>query len=538
MAESADQLSAAGNGARRRRWFWMLIALSLAIGLFIAVEIVAHRVEPVLKARVADALSEDFDSRVQLASFHVSITHGLHVFGGGLVIYPRLFVMHEPMLAVKQFSFYTPWKQLFHQPMHIEQVDLSGLVIHIPTTMERNNSPQPQRKGAHNGGGVVIIVNRLASTDARLIIDPNKPGSEGLQFDIRKLQLTTVAPHQPLKFRAVLINPKPVGNVQSSGVLGPFRPDDPGETPVRGTYWFRNADLGTLNGIAGTLSSQGNYEGTLQRINVDGKTVTPNFRLEITGRPVPLNTTFHAIVDGTNSDTCLQSVVAQLLDSRIVAKGDLVRVPGRPGHDIQLNVIVGPAQIQDLLALADKREQPLMTGAVRLHTSFQLPPGPQPVIGRLKLTGSFSVEHARFTDAKFQAAVDEISMRGQGKPKKAKQARAAAKLGDPISAPGIVSQLSGNFSLGAGTISFSYLSFSVPGADVVLHGIYTTQGEQLDFHGFARLDAKLPKMFTGWKSILLRPLDPFFYKRGRGTQIPIRVSGTRADPHFGLDLGI
>ena len=44
-------------------------------------------------------------------------------------------------------------------------------------------------------------------------------------------------------------------------------------------------------------------------------------------------------------------------------------------------------------------------------------------------------------------------------------------------------------------------------------------------------------MTTGWKSILLKPVDPFFSKDGVGTEIPIRITGTESEPHFGLDFG-
>jgi hypothetical protein len=43
-------------------------------------------------------------------------------------------------------------------------------------------------------------------------------------------------------------------------------------------------------------------------------------------------------------------------------------------------------------------------------------------------------------------------------------------------------------------------------------------------------------MTTGWKSILLKPVDPFFSKHGAGTEVPIRITGTESEPHFGLDF--
>jgi len=44
-------------------------------------------------------------------------------------------------------------------------------------------------------------------------------------------------------------------------------------------------------------------------------------------------------------------------------------------------------------------------------------------------------------------------------------------------------------------------------------------------------------MVTGWKSILLKPVDPFFKKDGAGTEVPIKLTGTKSEPHIGLDFG-
>jgi hypothetical protein len=51
------------------------------------------------------------------------------------------------------------------------------------------------------------------------------------------------------------------------------------------------------------------------------------------------------------------------------------------------------------------------------------------------------------------------------------------------------------------------------------------------------MDAKLSQMTTGWKSLLLKPVDPFFSKHGAGTEIPFKITGTRDEPHFGTDFG-
>ena len=52
-------------------------------------------------------------------------------------------------------------------------------------------------------------------------------------------------------------------------------------------------------------------------------------------------------------------------------------------------------------------------------------------------------------------------------------------------------------------------------------------------HGQLLLDAKLSETTTGFKSILLKAVDPFFRKEGK-TVLPIKIT---RKPSFGSDLG-
>jgi hypothetical protein len=44
-------------------------------------------------------------------------------------------------------------------------------------------------------------------------------------------------------------------------------------------------------------------------------------------------------------------------------------------------------------------------------------------------------------------------------------------------------------------------------------------------------------MTSGVKSLLARLAQPLFRRKGGGTRLPIRISGTRSKPQFGLDFG-
>jgi hypothetical protein len=511
-------------------WKWIgAIACIGLIGAAIAAKLVIDRAQPILRSRVIDTLSTRFKSKVELADLHVTVGRGLEVSGKGLKIFgatdPNPYEPGiQPLISLQEFHFHTGLRNLFEPRIHVDTVYVKGLELNLP--------PKEQRAEIRNMGSnrkkMSVFVDKLVCEDTNLVINTSKPGKPPLEFAIHNLHMKDIGPGQPMSFDATLVNPKPLGDIHSTGLFGPWNEYDPRDTPVQGDYSFSNADLGTLKGIGGILSSTGKYTGMLSNIVVDGTTDTPDFRLAKIGHSMPLHTEFHAIVDGTSGDTYLQPVRARLLHSSFTAKGSVVRLKNpQHGHDIELDVVIDNARIEDLLRLAVKTDPPIMSGPVEMKTKLSLPPGDQDVTDRLGLAGNFHVSQAHFANEKVQSKIDSLSLRTQGKPKEAKE-----HTGDDVPV-----DLQGVFVLKDGSLSFSLLHFLIPGTHVDMAGVYTMDGRTFDFHGEAKLDAKLSQMTTGWKSLLLKPADHFFFsKNGAGTEVPIKVTGTESEPHFGLDF--
>jgi hypothetical protein len=531
----------------RRRRLWTILAfvlLGLGVAFIVTAEVLVHRAAPIVRARVINTLSTRFDSRVELPELDISVWKGLEATGKGLKLYPRALDTDsdtgsnkdQPIFSVGEFSFRTHWWNLLRSPMHISEVSLSDLEIYRPTKEQRrqlaaSNPPaqEAQRKK------IEIIADEILIGHALLRLGTDKPGKSPLEFNIQSVRLNDVGANQPLRFHAILVNPKPVGNIDSSGYFGPYDVHEPGNSPVRGDYSFSHADLNTIKGIGGMLSSTGQYAGRLNQITVDGTTDTPNFSLDVSGsRPVPLHTKFHAVVDGMNGNTYLQPVDATLGHSHILARGAVTRAPkpgepGQFGRRVQLDIIVGPADIADMLRLAVKTSPPVLRGALQLTAVLDLPPGPETVPHRMHLKGRFTIRNGTFSNEKIQKDLEQLSLRGQGRPHDAKTASVEGLHS-------VESQMQGNFDLAEAKMTLTGLDYSVPGAHIALNGIYTLDGSKFDFHGTARLEAKLSQMVTGWRSLLLMPVDPFFSKHGAGTEVPFTVSGTKGDPKFGLDI--
>jgi hypothetical protein len=187
------------------------------------------------------------------------------------------------------------------------------------------------------------------------------------------------------------------------------------------------------------------------------------------------------------------------------------------------------ARIEDMLQLAVKTEPPLMRGALTMRTKLHIPPGSARVAEKLQLAGKFAIRSVSFSNPSVQDKVDAMSMRAQGRPKE------AGTAGSDHTAE-VASEMKADFTLGHAMATVHNLNYQIPGALVMLNGVYSLNGEVFEFKGRVRTDATASQMTTGWKALLLKPVDPFLKKNGAGLELPISVSGTRGEPHFGLAM--
>ena len=533
----------------------MGVLLLALIALGVAISVALHQAEPILRAAIVKRLQEHFHARVELDSFHVSLVNGLWAEGKGLRIWPPAQVegvtvpgataasepgppirpLTKPLIQIAEFRFHAPLRYKLGEPVKISVVELKGLDIDVPP---KTHFAHKAAEHAEEGGTPLLRfeVESVNCDGAHLTLETDKPGKLPLEFAIAHIKLTHVRPGRPMQFDAELTNPKPAGKILTTGAMGPWLVEDPGETPLNGSYRFEHADLGVFKGIAGILQSTGRYEGVLRDLVVDGQTDTPDFRLTHFGTAVPLHTQFHAHVDGRNGDTWLEPVYATLGQSHFTAEGKVVRVPpgtasngtATPGgHEIALHVKVDRGRMEDFLRLTSKNGTPLLTGTLALKATLEILPGSAPVDERLKLNGSFTLDDAQFTSVKIQNEVGELSLRGQGRPNEARHGQGAD----------VRSAMQSDFTMADAVIALPDLKYTVPGAEIDLKGTYGVQGGLLNFTGTAKTEATVSEMVGGWKGALLKPADRYFRKDGAGTEVPIHVDGTRENPKFGVDLG-
>jgi hypothetical protein len=531
----------------RRIWLGTLLVVAV-VSIAGAIYIASRWKLPNVREKIVAILSQQLGSTVELGDLNVSLGRIVRVSGTGLVLHHRVHREGPPLIRIESFTFEVPLLAILDTPTHISSVELHGLRIFIPPRRKNDakdgdrpesSSPADATEAAAAAasqpeepaewlanrlrGPSPVVVDRITCPDAMLEIGLRKPGRPPRTFLIHDLVLTSAAFDRPVTYNAHLTNPIPKGTIFAMGTFGPWNADEPSLTGLTGTYTFADADLDSIKGLAGKLDSNGHFSGVLERITVDGTSTTPDFTLDIGGKPIPLDTVFSAIVDGTNGDTLLNPVRATLGRTRLTASGGIVHRPGQKGRTVSLNVTIDDGYIEDVLRLALDSEPPEMRGGLKLETHLELPPGDQAVSRRLYLKGQFFIKSARFASSKVQDKIDELSRRGRGRP-------------SDLTVDNVASDLTGRFVLDRARLTLSQVSFAVRGATIRLDGTYSLTHSTLDFSGTARLQARVSQMVSGWKRFPLKLVDPLFARKDAGTVLPIRVVGPAKKPEFTVEM--
>lgn len=519
----------------RRVWIGALVA---AAALLVAVVAITIAVIPLssdaLRHRMVRSLSQQLDADVAIGDLHWRVFPTLHAGGTALTIRRRGDTKHPPLISITSFSVDGTAVGVWRK--HVARVTLEGLDIQVPPDADdddddaansaRKTKPQATPQDGHDPLRYEgLLIDRLDANGAQLTIIPKKASKEPKVWAIHTLRMHNVGAGAAMPFTATLTNAVPPGEIDTSGNFGPWSSANPGATPLQGTFTFARADLNVFKGIGGTLSAHGTFGGALERIVVDGETDTPDFTIDVGRHPFPLHTRYQAIVDGTNGDTYLERIDAAFLNSSLIAKGAVLDAPkGTHGRIVKLDIDMQRARIEDIMRMAVPTPKPPMTGALKLVTKFLLPPGESDVSERLQLDGRFSISGAQFTNYDVQGKIASLSHLGRARdPDAPKQ--------------NVASNFAGRFKLGGGHLTLPDLTFGVPGARVELAGNYALKPETLDFKGHLLMDAKISETRRGIKSLLLKVVDPLFKRKGGGSSVPIKITGTREQPNFGLDVG-
>ena len=476
------------------------ILLCLAIVLYI-------KFWPYSRTAVLEDLQEVSDSQVTAQNFHPTY------FPPGCVL-DGIEFRH----GTRQFKLIT-----------IEKLVVEGSYLGIL----RKHVPRITAVGAHIlvpafGSNVTFhtqpsstVVDELIANGSYVEFESNDPHAQPFRFDVHEATFNQVRSAAPIRYRLKFHNPEPPGEIAVSGSFGAWTTGHPENTPLSGDYTFDHANLGIYGGIAGTLASTGKFAGAFQHINVSGTTSVPDFEVKSAGHKVKLDTTFDAYVDAMHGDTFLTRVEAHAGRTYLLATGSIAGSMGHKGKYAELEISTRRGRIEDILGLFVKERSP-MSGPFVLRTHAEIPPGEQPFLKKVRLDGGFGVDAGNFSKEETQQNVDKLSAGARGE-----------KMDDPET---VLTELNGRVVLSEGRAEFSDLRFTVPGVKARMKGTYDILNHKIDLHGRMRVDSKISKTETGFKSLLLKIMDPIFKKKKKGEVVPVHILGTYEKPQFGLDF--
>ena len=498
---------------------WLKLAALSVLGLALVGIVLLTVFWPFRLDTVTKELADESDSKVTAGSFHA--TYFPHP---GCVLEQVIFQHNPkggtpPLITVKRITIQGTFDGIFAR--HVKLVLVEGMHILVPP-LGSENFKTPQRSS--------VVVDDLVADGTVLEVASRQADSPPLRFAFHGFTISHVGSNAPAAFRATLSNPEPPGEITTTGKFGPWNSDNVGKTAVSGDYRLERADLGVFPGISGLLASSGEYAGTLERIEVQGKTDVPLFAVTRSTHHQQLQTQFHAIVNAENGDVFLQNVNANFRDTNIWAAGNVSGQAGQTGKTTSLTMASKDGRIQDLLLLFTQSPQAPMSGVVSFNAKVSVPPGKEPFLKKLELQGDFGIDGGNFTKSDTQQGVNSLS-RGA--------------LGDKNHKPGnddsdsrnVLSDLKGHVLLRNGIATLSHLSFGVPGATAEMHGTYNLISEKIDLHGTLKTVAEISKTTHGIKSLMLKVLDPLFKNKPDGYLAPVKITGTYDHPEFGLDLG-
>lgn len=364
----------------------MPVALAILAIVSAGVAFLAWR-WPFSREAVVQDLEEASLSKVDVGAFH-----GTYFPRPGCVL-ERVIFQHNPkegsppLITVQRLRIESGFSGLFTK--HVRRIRAEGLRILIPPRGSSEHFQTFKRS--------TFVIDDLIADGAILEIKSRDAQKQPPQFSFHNFVISNVGSDGPASFQAKLSNPDPPGEITTTGKFGPWNPDDVGKVTVSGEYLLQQADLGVFHGIAGLLSSSGNFSGTINRIEVQGLTHVPSFIVTSSSHHVQLKTHFHAVVNGENGDTFLQQVVATFWKTTVSSQGSVAGSPGQPGKITSVELAAKDWRIQDLLLLFARSERSPMSGTVSFRAKVSIPPGKRAFLEKVELQGDFGIDAGSFT---------------------------------------------------------------------------------------------------------------------------------------------
>ena len=499
-------------------WFVGLVVTLLAAGVYLA-----DQHWPFRYRNIHPLLEQIFASRITVGAYHrIYFPHPGFV-AKGLTLRRNAAPDLPPIGSTEDLIVQGSWSDLFLFRKQVRLVDVKGLHVVIPPVGSRANREDFPAGSSVDFSGPSTAVEEVNIHGA--VLDILRVNGDKYTFPIRQLVVRGVQKGRVASYSVDMQNASPTGNIRASGSFGPLVPANLGSTRVSGAFNFIGVNLREIGELRGTLSASGRFTGALSAIEVFSSAETPDFAVG-RGRPAAVQARVQCTVNALNGNIVLHKIEGTLGGTAVAAEGSVAGTPNMPkATDLDLMITKGRAQ--DLLHPFLERQPPIV-GAVTLKAHAHLAPERDQAkfLERLSVNGSFKLTDERLTDPSKEEILTNFSRRAQVSKQPHSEPAADMNAGTPGN---VLSSLEGQVKIQDGVVSTQQLTFMLPGASAVLNGFYDLHSGNVHLAGNLTMSSDVSHVTSGFKSVLLKPLIPFFKKDNAGAVIPISVTGGPSD---------
>jgi hypothetical protein len=485
-------------GPAAERW---IAAAGLAVVVLAAIGfLLVNRYWPYRYRNVKPLLEEVFASKITIDHYHRIYFPHLGFVAEGLTLRRNTAPDLPPIGHADQLSVEGNWLDLLRLRREVRLVDVKGLHVVIPPAGSSASREDFPPGSSVDFAGPPTTVETLHMQDA--LLDVVHHDGSRTSYPIRDLALHGMRSGQPIQFVVDMGNPKPTGRIHAQGSFGPLIPYNLGATLLSGDFNFAPVNLGDIGTLRGTLSAKGHFSGSLADIELEVTAATPDFAVD-KGQPVAMSGSAQCTVNGLNANVVLHAIQVRTGATVVHAAG----------------AVIGSPKVTDLQFDVESRA----------HVAPGKPG--ERFLQRLAVDGGFDVPAERLTNLETEKSLTAFSARAQG------AGSGQGDAGDPDTAGAdAISSLQGQVKIRNGILSTHRLTFQVPGATADLQGAFAFHTGAVHLTGQLKMDADISHAATGFKSVLLKPLAPFFKKKNAGAAVPIAVTGIPHQYHVSQDV--
>jgi hypothetical protein len=479
---------------------------------------------PYRHRKIAPMLEDVLASQVTFSNYHRTYFPHPGFVATGITMRRRSAPNLPPLGSIETMVVEGSWFDLLMLRERVRVVDVTGLHVVVPAIGSPANHEDFPPGSSSDFTGPDTRIERFVVHKS--LLDIMRTDGRRFSFPIAELEIRNLHKGDAMTYAVDMRNAFPTGSIEAHGGFGPINAKDMGSTPVSGDFTFLSVNLHEVGDVRGTLDSRGHFRGVLEAIEAQASSDTPDFAVA-NGKPTPVQATIQCTIDGTNGDLKIHAIESKIGATDVHAQGSIAGSP----KITNLDIAVTNGRVEDVMRPFIHNDLPI-SGPVWLKSDASIGPPGDGFLERLRVDGVFDVPAERISNRNTEKSVSEFSQRAQGNTNGSDKNSG----GNGSGATDALSSVKGPVAIRNGIASTTRLTFQVAGAEADLKGTFNFHNSKAHLVGDLKMEADISHAETGFKSWLLKPLDPFFKKKHAGAVVPIAVTGTEGSYKISQDL--